>query len=253
MTMSRGLKKATSTTTRGVPNDKVKTGQAAKGKPSSTRPKNLKNKLVVPKEASNVDPFVRMKVAFHLDGPDRPHWLGNDYLPYGKTSGSNLYLFGIVLSRDKVTKTGCAYRIEWEHTSLGESTIELNVLQPAIELAKKVCTVLEDESKHPLGVDILHFLRANDGSMPGMAIPNDDEGNDKGNDKASHDDDKKEGLDNDEEQFYMEDDNSINFAFPSFGRIGREPTTQQDGLSWVTNIPCPALCRKGRPFRYFLM
>ena len=101
---------------------------------------------------------MRMKVAFPLDGPDRPHWLGNDYLPYWKTIGSNLYLFGFDLSRDKVTNTGCADRIEWEHTALGESGIELNVLQPAIELAKKVYTVLEDESKHPLGVDILHFL-----------------------------------------------------------------------------------------------
>jgi hypothetical protein len=64
-TMTRVLKKATSTMTRGVPNDKVKTRQAAKGKLSSTRCtkslptrlRNLKNKLVIPKEASNVDPF----------------------------------------------------------------------------------------------------------------------------------------------------------------------------------------------------
>ena len=94
------------------------------------------------------------------------------------------------------------------------------MLQPAIELAKKVYTVLEDESKHPLGVDILHFLRTIDGSMPAMAIPSDDEGkNDEGNDEESHDDDKKQGRD-DDEQFDMEGDNSINFAFPSFGIIG---------------------------------
>jgi hypothetical protein len=99
-----------------------------------------------------------MRVAFHLDGPERPNWLmSNDYIPYGKNVSSRSYLFGIILRRDKVTKTACTYRVEWEHTALGESVIDINVLQPAIDLARKLQNVLEDESKHPLGADVLHF------------------------------------------------------------------------------------------------
>src|SRR5688500_1847645 len=65
-------------------------------KTPSVRSKNLKNKIVPPKEASNTDPFVRTKIAFHLDGPERPEWLAsNDFVPYGKTVGAQLYLLGI--------------------------------------------------------------------------------------------------------------------------------------------------------------
>jgi hypothetical protein len=55
------------------------------GKSFSTRRKNLKNKILLPRVATTTDPFVRMKVAFHLDGSERPDWLlSNDYIPFGK-------------------------------------------------------------------------------------------------------------------------------------------------------------------------
>ena len=80
-----------------------------------------------------------MKDAFHLDGPERPDWLvSNDYIPFGKNISSRLYLFGIILRRDKVSHAACTYRVEWEHTALGESVIDINVLQTASELARKL-------------------------------------------------------------------------------------------------------------------
>jgi hypothetical protein len=203
------------------------THNAPQGKSSSTRTKNLKNKIVLPRVATTADPFVRMKVAFHLDGPERPEWLvSNDYIPFGKNISSRLYLFGIILRRDKVSHAACTYRVEWEHTALGESVIDINVLQPAIELARKLQHVLDEESKHPLGPDVLHFLRANDGSTPGTAIPSDDEGKE----TESHDDDDQDDEDEDKD-----DDVLIHFAFPSLQNNGRRVTTQQDGLLWATN------------------
>ena len=209
------------------------TNEPTQRKSSSTCAKNLKNKIVLPKEAMAVDPFVRMKVAFHLDGPERPTWLlSNDYIAYGKEVGSRLYLLGVVLRRDKVSKTACTYCVEWEHTALGESGIDINVLQPAIELARKVQQVLDEESKHPLGPDVLHFLQANDGSAPGTAIPSDDEVQNSG---ESEDDEKANKPDKDDD----DDDISINFAFPSLGTNGgAQPTTQQDGLLWATDRAC---------------
>lgn len=195
------------------------------------RTKNMKNKIVIPKEATIIDPFVRTRVAFHLDGPERPNWLvSNDYVPYGKNVGSRVYLFGIILRRDKATKIACTYRVEWEHTALGESIIDINVLQPAMELARKLQQVVEEESKHPLGEDVLHFLRANDGSTPGAAIPSDDEGTD----RESEEDDEQ-----DEDQECDKDDySSINFTFPSLRKNGGQPNAQQDGLWWATNTSC---------------
>jgi hypothetical protein len=207
--------------------------ESTQRKSSSMRTKNLKNKIVLPKDATAVDPFVRTKVAFYLDGPERPDWLMNrDYLPYGKNVGSRLYLLGMVLRRDKVTKTACTYRVEWEHTALGESVIDINVLQPAIDLARKLQHVLEEESKHPLGVDVLHFLQANDGSAPGAAIQSDD---DEGNSKES--DAHEEDQVNFNEWQDKDDDISVNFDFPSLQRTGQTPT-QQDGLLWATDTYC---------------
>ena len=143
--------------------------------------------------------------------------------------GSRMYLFGIILRRDKFTTTACTYRVEWEHTALGETVIDINVLQPAIELARKLQNILDDESKHPLGADVLHFLRANDGSTPGAAIPSDDE---EGKGKESEEDDDQ---DDDNERDNV-DDISINFAYHSLQtKRGGQPTTQQDGLLWATN------------------
>ena len=73
-------------------NSKAAATKAA-AKSASTRAKNLKNKIMIPKEASNVDPFLRMTVAFHLDGPERPQWLSGDaYLPLGKNIGLSVNL-----------------------------------------------------------------------------------------------------------------------------------------------------------------
>jgi hypothetical protein len=114
-----------------------------------------------------------MEVAFHLDGPERPDWLvSDDYIPFGKNISSRLYLFASIIRRDKASHAACTYRVEWEHTALGESVIGINVLQPAIELARKLQHALDEESKHPLGPDVLHFLRANDGSTPGTGLVN---------------------------------------------------------------------------------
>lgn len=64
-------------------------------KKSTSRPVNLKNKIVLPKDAATVDPFLRMRVAFHLDGPERPVWLvNNDYITYGRNVSSRLYCLG---------------------------------------------------------------------------------------------------------------------------------------------------------------
>jgi hypothetical protein len=189
-----------STTTRATSKGRLpETNVPPQRKTSSTRAKNLKNKIILPREATTADPFVRMKVAFHLDGPERPDWLvSRDYVPYGKDVGSRLYLFGIILRRDKVTKTACTYRVEWEHSALGESVIDINVLQPAMDLARKLQCLLDEESKHPLGVDVLHFLRANDGSAPGAAIPSDDEENSKASDaEDDQDDDDEQEKDDD--------------------------------------------------------
>ena len=176
-----------------------------------------------------------MAVAFHLDGPERPQWLSGDaYVPLGKNIGSCLYLFGLVLARGKVTKTDCAYRIEWEHTNLRESIIDINVLHPAMELARKLKQVLEVESKHPLGVDVLNFLRTNDGSTPGVAIESDVEGN-----EEAEDDDDENRRKTDNVEVDTDDDNSINFAFPSLENTVGGNTTREDGLIWATNIGCP--------------
>jgi len=205
-----------------VPND-LKSPHKKSPVPKSSK---LKNKIVLPKQAAIIDPFVRKRVAFHLDGRERPSWLLNDaYVNYGKSVASRLYLFGIILRRDKATKIACTYRVEWEHTALGESIIDINVLQPAIELARKLQQVVDEESKHPIGGDVLRFLRDNDGSTPGAVIPSDDEGED-----ADDEDDEKD--DNTEPE--NADENLINFAFPSL----RTTTEQQDGLMWATNTSC---------------
>ena len=82
---------------------------------------------------------------------------------------------------------------------------------------------------------MLHFLRANDGSTPGAAIPSDDEGKGEESDKDSDQEDKADGLDKRND---LSDDISINFAFPSLQNNGRQPRTQQDGLLWATNVAC---------------
>lgn len=105
------------------------------------------------------------------------------------------------------------------------------MLQPAIELAQKLQHVFDEESKHPLGVNVLHFLRANDGSTPGNAIPSDDEGTG----KEFEEDDEQDG----DKECDKDDDISINFVFPSLRKNGGQlPRAQQDGLLWATNISC---------------
>jgi hypothetical protein len=68
-----------------APTGKAATKNPAKRKSSSTRPKKLKNKIILPSGSTNADPFVRTRVAFHLDGKERPDWLFKSFFLFQRT------------------------------------------------------------------------------------------------------------------------------------------------------------------------
>ena len=85
--------------------DNSKKKGARKMKPRKRRKGTLK-KIVAPTKNTK-DVFVQSRVAFNLDGDERPSWLGKEYKVYGKSISGRRYLFGIVLQREKTTNSSC--------------------------------------------------------------------------------------------------------------------------------------------------
>ena len=83
-----------------------------------------------------IDPFLSQRLAFPLEGPDKPEWLDPSLCAGASVNiGGKNYLLGTVVRKERKTNE---YLVEWEHTFLGKSTMTASLFLTAIDLANKL-------------------------------------------------------------------------------------------------------------------
>ena len=129
-----------------------------KAKAPSKRQKGKKNKLKIPKTNDKDDPFLNRAVAFRVRGAEKPEWLDEELCQGATTVIQGVeYLFGNVVRKEK--RVGSSYIVEWEHTSLGTSVMDIFPLVGGTTLADSLRAARqEEEQQFPLTPSVLEKL-----------------------------------------------------------------------------------------------
>ena len=136
--------------------DQKKEGSNKGRRPPAKRRK--KNRLEVPKSVLAEDPFLNTAVAFYARGPNKPEWLEAAMCEGATTVVNGVeYLFGNVIRREK--KVSASYVVEWEHSTLGVTVMEIFHLIGASSLAELLKGVRqEEEEQFPVTPAVLETL-----------------------------------------------------------------------------------------------
>ena len=142
---------------------RAKRATQKKAVPSKKKPPAPNKKLKKTKEQnafklsadkSVPDPLLMKAVAFDLDEESgKGKELLNFFGGFAKIRGfyttvqGRRYMFGTVIRSANLRTVATAYIVQWEHVELAETTIDLQLILPAIELGKRCNRALRREKE----------------------------------------------------------------------------------------------------------
>ena len=147
------------TTEKAAPPTKKTTKSTSTSKSKSKNKRgSKKNRLEIPRTVRIEDPFLNRAVAFHARGAKKPEWLEESMCEGATTVVNGMeYLFGNVIRKEK--KGSSSYVVEWEHTMLGVTVMDVVHLVGASALAESLRGARhEEEQQFPVTEDVLHAL-----------------------------------------------------------------------------------------------